>query len=566
MRNTKLRAALTIALLLCGVTGSLDHPALAQTTVSWTPPIGIPAPNFGITDSHHMYQLGAGETCLTQPGKCYDFGLGLEPYKNAGSGPYTHYVDPSSPICVNTANNYGTHLLPRCAMPSMTTVRPGAVIEIHGSITSAMVSRLELTAAGTAAAPVFIRGASPDEKGSFNNVVFRVRGSYVIFENLEFLALGPDIRPASTSEVVHHVTLRHSYLHAKATTSLAGLNGSTVQNVVIYDNQIHSDQFDPSGGEFIENDRHGVGIGSYSENVWIVDNDIRGQTGDAVGNGHAAAYTTKRFFIGRNQLHDTGENGVDLKEVQDFVISQNKIFNFTGLSSGSDGTAVVIHYGPTYSPKNTWFIFNEIYNASHKGIQIGGTQVPEAYFVGNVVHDIHNATGTGRALDTWGSCKINIIGNTFANNDNGITATGTAACGKLVFKNNIVVNRTTAGYTIDRLTDSGYAAAADVSHNVLFPVAAASGVVCSNCLVANPLFVDTATGNYRLQLASPAIDAAERAITDALASQFSASFGQDIRKDADGKNRPGGASDDVGAFESDGTEGERRPPSGLRII
>jgi hypothetical protein len=570
MLTTKLPRSLLVALALAICPSLVGTQASAQVQISasssWTPPIGIPRPDFGIEQSHYMYQLGAAETCQTQPGKCYDFGGGPEPYRDAGGGPYTHYVDPSSTACTNTSNVYGTSEHPRCSMPAMSTVQAGAVIEIHGNITQAIHSRLEITAVGTSVAPIFIRGASFENKGTFSNVVFRVRGQYLILENLTFATSGPDIRPASTSERVHHVALRHSYLHERATTSVAGLAGSPTQQVVFYDNQIHSDQFDPLGGEFPELDRHGVSFGSYDEYVWIVDNDISGQSGDAVGNGHAAQYTTKHFFIGRNRLHDTGENGVDLKEVEDFVISQNKIYNFTGLSSGSDGTAVVIHYGPSLSPKNTWFIFNEIYNATDKGIQVGGSQVPESYFIGNVVHDIHNANGTARGFETWGSCKINLIGNTFANNDNGITASGTSACGKLVLRNNIIANLATGGgFTIDRLSDSGYAAAAEIWDNLLFPAGPSPGVTCAACIVGEPMFINPTAGDFHLRIGSPAINAANTNVSELLAATFYGFFGLDIRKDADGRARPAGGADDLGAFEFESTP-PPLPPSGLRIL
>lgn len=72
----------------------------------YIPPIGIPAPEFGINESHMMY-VGAQ----------YDFGNGLEDYKDAGNGSYTHYVDNSEGSnCSNNQSEYGSESAPRCSL------------------------------------------------------------------------------------------------------------------------------------------------------------------------------------------------------------------------------------------------------------------------------------------------------------------------------------------------------------------------------------------------------------------------------------------------------------------
>jgi hypothetical protein len=495
-------------------------------------------------------------------GQMYAYSTGLAAYKDAGNGPYTHYVDPQSPNCTNTSNNYGSAAVPRCTMPATVFITAGAVVEVHGTVSGSIPAMIYN---GTAAAPIFVRGANASTKGAFSTVGVRVRGHYLIYENLEFITGGLDIRPNDVTEAVHHIAVRHSYIHAGANVYLTGLAGSLVTQVVVYDNQIYTDNFDPNGGEFVEHDKHGVSFDAFAEDVWIVDNDIRGQSGDAVGNGHGANWTIKRFYIGRNLLHGTGENGVDLKEVDGVVVSQNKMYHFTGLSSGDDGLAVVVHYGPNDSAKNVWVIFNDISDAVSVGIQVGGSQVFETYFIGNIVHDVHNANRTGKAFETWGSCKTNVVGNIFVNNDNGVKASGTGACGKLVLKNNIIANIPNAGgFSIDRLGNSGYAVAAEISHNLLYPAGPSLGVNCTDCLIADPLFVSPSLGDFRLQAGSLGIDAGDTHAFEVLAATFSGFFGLDIHKDADGRHRPMGLADDIGAFEFAGGT-VPRPPTGLRI-
>jgi hypothetical protein len=67
------------------------------------------------------------------------------------------------------------------------------------------------------------------------------------------------------------------------------------------------------------------------------------------------------------------------------------MYNFAGGSSGQkDGVALVTHYGPAYSPKNVWILYNEIYNNNGAGIQVGGGQEYDVHIIGNIIHDIRN--------------------------------------------------------------------------------------------------------------------------------------------------------------------------------
>jgi hypothetical protein len=85
----------------------------------WKPPIGIPQPEFGIYEKHTMYS-----------DKTFDFGSGPQPYKDAGNGPYTHYVDSTHANATDTANPFGTAGKPRKSFPS--TITAGSVVEVHG--------------------------------------------------------------------------------------------------------------------------------------------------------------------------------------------------------------------------------------------------------------------------------------------------------------------------------------------------------------------------------------------------------------------------------------------------
>lgn len=575
MKNIRIKLAMVfIAVLLLPQTQ-----LLAQTYV---PPIGIPAPEFGIEESHMMY-VGAQ----------YDFGNGDEPYKDAGFGPYTHYID-NSVVCSDSSNNpFGTLDNPRCNIP-LRSLAAGSVVEIHGGTYTSV--RNWLTSSGTVDKPIFIRGyADPKwviKKDSEGNPIFvqsspipmpviertlRVRGAYIIIENIDFNLNNRregavDIRPTSTDPIgsVHHVAVRnsevqnygyHSPAHTNNPGSLLAATGTTdnfVHDIVYYKNNIHPDNsFDDFNEDddpvnTTEDDTIGVGITLWSNRVWVLDNHIHHTAGDALGTGHRANYTSRNYYIGRNIMNDCDENAVDIKSVENFVISQNIMYNFFGASLGSNGTAVVVHSGPIAAPINSWFIYNEIYNASDAAIQIGGEVLDDAYFIGNVIHNISNEAVTGSAFVSWGSDGIYVIHNTVYNSDRGVVFQGTRITSQAIIENNIFSQLKTEDYV--RLSNSDYLDRAIIRNNIFHsdtftPVVEGNSV---NEINSDPLFVDPANNNFELRNTPASSAAIDSGFESSVYQLFQDRFGLDIRVDLNGTVRPSGSSPwDLGAFEFD---------------
>jgi hypothetical protein len=559
--------------LTCVLLCAMPRFCLADGNPAWIRPIGIPEPTFGIRESHTMYQ-----------DQQYNYAGVLGPYKNAGYGPYTHYIDNSHPSATDSGNPHGTVEKPRLTIPL--NLSAGSVVEIHGGpYTYGNYNGntyIGINADGSASQPVFVRGIANPNRPIIQRSLW-LRGHYVIVEGFDFnrnLQGGGAIRiqpwPSTNPDpvgYVHHLSVRDSEAHhlSKATSgnsamfSASGILGNDVTDVVFYNNNVHPDDVDIyNPPDLFEKDTVGIGMGSYSSRVWIVDNHIHHSAGDSVGTGHDARYTARNYYIGRNRMHDNGENAVDLKEVENVIVSQNLMYNMFGPSSGSDGSVVVVHYGPNYWPKNTWFLFNEIFNASNSGIQVGGTVLDDVYFIGNLVHDISNASGTAKGFSSWGSRNIHLAGNVFYNVDNGINITGSGSTGRLFFHNNIVSKLLNLSGFHMSLSDSTYRAGADVRNNLFFQPEAsvrinwgsasspssvaqlrAAGYFV-NCLEADPMFVQASANNFRLQSTSPAIDAG---MESGLYALFKSTFGVDINVDYDLKPRPQGLGWDIGAYE-----------------
>ncbi len=509
-------------------------------------------------------------------GQTYDYNGSPGPYRDAGNGPYTHYVDPTHPAATDTNNPYGTADKPRKTFPAAANIQPGAVIEFHATQAQPYTAAIVITSSGTVTQPIFFRGPSPADRAVLQGQL-TVRGHYIIVENIDFdrnqaQSGAVIIRPYSLDEQVHHVSIRNCEArnlysgdsgNPSMMMAVSYIDGHVVHDIVYYNNDIHPDDMISPPGAY-EKDTVGIYLAGNSENVWVVDNHIHHLAGDCVGGGHGVNYTARNYYIGRNILHDADENAVDLKEVENIVVSQNRMYNFSGGSAGSGGggTAVVIHYGPTYSPRNTWVLFNEIYNANLTGIQVGGGQDYPVYIIGNVVHDIHNAAGSASAYCTWDSDKTYFHGNTFYGVDNGIKHDVGKETAQLIFTNNIVASVGPTGYHL-LVGDSVQRAKAEIDYNVFFQPGGtvrinwggpiynvaqfqANTGKCTGCLEADPRFIDPAHADFRLRPDSPAIDAGTGS---SLYSLFASLFGVGIQVDYAGAPRPQGDGWDIGAYE-----------------
>ncbi|WP_158977989.1 T9SS type A sorting domain-containing protein [Cellulophaga sp. L1A9] len=515
----------------------------------WVPATGIPVPEFGIFETYRMYDDAANRnTTLTYT-------------QNAEGGFYTHYIDNTDPNATDSSNKYGTAAKPRVSLPSATDTPEGSVIEYHGITYSRGHTVLKLT--GTVEMPIFIRGASIDDRVEISSSAFYLNSEYVIMENLK---MSLTVR-SYTAKKAHHIAIRN--FEAKTLSAVSYDDGASADHVVFYGNYINRDQFDPADGDFAEADGMGVGINGRSDSVWIIDNIITRAGGDAVGNGHAANYTAKNYYVGRNIMYTCGENAVDIKEVDKVIVSENVMFNYNGWSSGSDGAAVVMHYGPNVSPKNVWVINNEIFDCNSTGIQVGGDQVYDVYLIGNLIHDIHNESNTAKGYISWSSQKVYMINNTFYNVDNGINSSISNPNAALFATNNIISNVSDGGYHMS-IGGSTHMSNSVFENNLYYqPDGVAKINWGSNSytvdeFIANtdkgagsiegdPLFVYPEKIDFRLQSSSPAIAAG---IAHDIYELFETNYGLSIKIDANGVIKPNNGSWDMGAYEFDFSSGD----------
>ena len=403
-----------------------------RDAATYAPPVGIPAPPFGINESHRMY---AGKTFEADGFK----------YRDAGHGPYTHYIDNTHPAATNEDNPFGTPEKPRKDLFDRLSVSlpAGSVVEIHGGPYQ-YEGWKRIEAQGTRERPVFVRAPSADNKVRFQGTTkafqMRLDASYFILEGLEFY----DRAFPRVWEQQHHIALRYLEVHNPPGQGGAGGSaigtGSGTQDMVVYKNHIHhNERVRIRDGKRTADDCHGVNVGSGIERIWILNNHIHHNSGDAVQGSHRAKIAPRYVYIGGNVFHEDRENAVDLKTICDVVVSQNMMYGYER-SETSSGDAIVVGsngYDPRqgFGPDNAWVLFNEIRD-SRTGIRVEG--VRRGWIMGNHIHDIR---GSGITLDIDpDSESLAIVGNTIAYVREGVHHHWQVGVDEVVIENNLITD------------------------------------------------------------------------------------------------------------------------------
>lgn len=162
---------------------------------------------------------------------------------------------------------------------------------------------------------------------------------------------------------------------------MVNVNGShiLIQDSAIYDNRRNSDV-----------DSHGIQAGSGSSYLWIVDNELYNNHGDAFQGCHQCFDSPPHHvYIGRNVMHEDRENAIDLKTIHDVVVSSNRMYGYASSSSSSGDVIVVGSNGYDASigqgPRRVWIVNNELSNSA-TGIRVEGAE--DVWIMGNVFRDL----------------------------------------------------------------------------------------------------------------------------------------------------------------------------------
>ena len=519
-------------LLLCLV---LPHTAFS----AFPPIIGIPTPLFGVDESHTMYA-----------GQQYNYGGALGAYKDAGNGPYTHYIDSTNVASTDDNNDYGSPSKPRKTIPP--TVPEGSVIEVHNGMNTNGFGEYIMWGAGTAEKPIFYRGINSPRLGSGKtDIGYYANAKYIIVEGFSIFSVIIPGRQEGTVFTTSNIAVRNCEITGDAGDGgvrIYSNTSNTVKNIVVYNNTIHEN------GDWLANydqDVHGVGIFPWTSYVWVIDNTIYHNSGDGVqvvNNGvFGAPYMQHHIYIGRNVSHHNKQTGMWTKTASDIVFSQNTIYGHRPSdSSGGQGM------GYQYDPKRVWYLFNTVYDNTlgigNGSVNNGGRE--DVYMIGNV---IYNNISSGIQIN-GGDETVEIVNNTLFNNPKGIENGYYQA--KINITNNIISGGATHIYfpsTYITANNSNVVNTLFDSHavinwnDVIRDVSSMQSIgKCPGCAEGNSLFINQATNNFDLTESSPSID---KGIVHTGYARFETLYGIDIKKDKTGRTRPSGSAWDMGAYE-----------------
>jgi len=557
---------------------------LLSTARAYNPPIGIPAPSFGID-----------EVAPPSPGQW-----------PSAEAPDYYYIDKSNANATDSGNAYGYPDKPRLTVPTA-TYSAGSYVEMRGG---PYTRTLKLTFQCTQLAPCWLRGPSsvnmPIITGSIN-----IRDSnYLIMENLDFN--GGSRGAASAGSSGGNIAFRNSFIRnrsmvAQPTTTAFSITpalGKTLSNIVVYNNTF-SDLGDWTRLDDL--DFVGVSPGTWNrdsstllKNVWILENTFKRVSSAGIvvnaGNWTGSHNAIQNVYIGKNTGYTNREALVFVKQSKDVIISENTVYNQRAVGP-QPGDGIATQYGP----QNLWIIYNHIFDANY-GIRQSDTSPPDDghahdfYIVGNVIHNIHALPGAqpdtsgwrpGQAIALWqGNLSRYIVDNTIYDVDGGITANFS---GPLHMSGNLIYDISPNDYQI-YVAHPARNGIASVDYSLfdssnsdfrvwwnwqtytdLTSFQQATGQ-CLNCVRGDPKFLN-ASANYTnpnnpVDLTIGSNSAAKGKNNDLnntgnntpdVYAKFQSLYGLDIRRDLNGMTRPmSGRS--IGAYEASGSGGVTPSP------
>jgi len=408
------------------------RPALGQ---AWTPPIGIPAPSFGIA-----------EVAPAAP----------NPWTSAINGFY--YVDSTSGASTDTSNPNGWPGKPRRTVP--TSIPAGAYVEVRGGpyTISTAGQGITWTFGGTPSQPCFIHGVGvPVFQGSGTNAIdFTVSGSYYIIEGVALKNFQTHLVMAGDHGAIRNCDVTNPVNLGQRQFGAAIFPGGN--NMVIYANHIHD--IGDWRVSAAENDFHGVKSSTGSHHVWVVDNEIdhMGGNGTQFGDDVASEPWAHHIYIGRNNIHHTRKSSLDVKETRDVIQSQNELWEAHWTSDHTSGGIAIKR-----CCVNCWNLFNRIHDIDQgahftDSNDSGIGRFATGYFIGNLMYNIAQASnlpnnpgnsggyaeaagfiayniGEGRGV---GNSTVAFVNNTIFNARHGMAYGAGGGPNTILFANNIV--------------------------------------------------------------------------------------------------------------------------------
>jgi len=476
-----------------------------------------------------------------------------------------------------TNAGYGYPANPRATIP--TGAVAGSIIFVEGTYTTSHSSST-LNFQGTNTAPVWVIGVDPDNASVMNaGLGFHANCTHAIFENMRFFQNGG----VEFASGVDHLCFRNGSQQGTGTVDGTASTGSSgflfldstafgqTEQIVFYNmNVSFNGMWMYASGD---PDHHGIRVGKYHQDFWIVDSEFSYMSGNGVQLVTGTSFASdevipRRCYIARNIGHHIAQSGFWSKRSQDCVFSQNVVHSIRRDTPSSADAAGI---GCQYGTRNLLIIANTVYNCqggiaiASDSLESGSTTTP-VKIIGNLLYDIHDTIGStsdwnntselgGVAMALWGSGAV-VVNNTMDDVDAGIYTRGNY---NYKFDGNIVTdrNQSVAGWDFN----SEYAptsiasnifegAEARVATSNYTSIAAINGLTgASGNTTTAPTYTDAANRNYTFADDTSAGYNGFGTTPHAAYTDYETLYSRNIEFDHDGGVRPAFTSWDIGAFE-----------------
>ncbi len=323
---------------------------------------------------------------------------------------------------------------------ALAAAAPGAIIELEPRAYAE--GHIEITAAGTADAPIILRGAGLASVLA-GRLTFKPGAAHWVLENFRIDASGQTVDAIRLNVNVHHVTL-------KALT----INGGSMYGVRLEDgvHDVAIDACEISGFRNSGTDAHGIGI-QVAHAITITNSIIHHNSGDGVqshtNDTPGAGNWASGIVIVGNTIFANGENAIDIKSTHGALIQANRMYSYTA-ATGGEGVAVQIQYDAQDIDIRSNVIYDAVMGIELTRGRKQGADYPKApsniRIVGNLIRDVVNEAGftnagNGTGLVFRGSSNVLVANNTVLRAPTAAMYMGAGSTGELiqglVVRNNI---------------------------------------------------------------------------------------------------------------------------------
>lgn len=254
-------------------------------------------------------------------------------------------------------------------------------------VLSGKLDRHTIECVGTAADPCFVDATN----ASFTSL--KLKGKYIVLQGGKLSA--PQARGPFV-ELCSYCVARDLHLVGPKTDNSHSSAVWMVENSVWLRGKIHG--FGDNRTDAREQDFHGFKV--MADNVWILEAEIFDMSGDSVQVGDASRGSANNVYIGGGRFYNNRENGVDIKDSRNVVVSGVTMYGFRPTES-SPGEAIIIH-DDAYDAK---IINNDIYDSTmgivssgHEGHVITKNKI-KAKDVGIELRNTRNLTVLENEID-----------------------------------------------------------------------------------------------------------------------------------------------------------------------